>query len=139
MQDYHLDLYYQDRLYKRTQDAYSLCLIGLFCSYFTIIAAAITAIANLPAAKKTPFYNHLLFVLLGTVYYTAAVGISVGIIIWVYRQHYISQGVFWMPLFCYLFFGLAPFIWWVVRFARGFKLLKNSRPLTNPYTPWMPK
>lgn len=134
---YQSETYYQDNTLKRVNDAYSLCLLGLFCSYLTILVAIGVAIANLPRTRGTPLHSHLKYIISGCVYYTLALGISIGVIYWTYQQHFLDHGKLWTPLTLYLFFGLVPFIWWIARFIRGLKLLKKKQAIANPLTPWL--
>lgn len=139
MQNYEQDDYYQHSFYKLTHDAYSLCLLGLFCSYFTILVAIVVAIYNFKRTKGTIFYTHLKYIIWGCAYYTIFLLGSIGVLVWTYRQHFFSQGFFWTPLITFLFFGLAPFIWWTIRFVRGINILKLGHHIQNPYTPWFGK
>lgn len=134
---YQQENYYQDSMFKRVNDAYSLCLLGLFCSYFTILAALAVTIANLERTRGSSLQSHLRYIMSGCVYYTVALSISISMIFWTYHQHFIDHGKLWTPLALYLFFGFAPFIWWVARFIRGLKILKQNRPIINPLTPWL--
>lgn len=137
MTPYDSENYFQHPLFKQANDAYSLCFLGLFLSYFTILLAVGFAIVGLNKDKERKYRSHFLYILCGCVYYTLYFAICLGVLYWTYQQHFIDQGKLWTPLFLYLFFGLSPFIWWVARFVTGWRLLQNGKDVRCPYTLWL--
>lgn len=138
MQHYEQEPYFQDPSLKRIHDAYSLCFLGLFLSYFTIIAAFIIALLHRPTVKNSYLLSHIDYILCGCVYYTAFIAASIGIIIWNYQQSFFSQGNLIVGGFLYIFFAFFPFVWWVRRFLRGLAYFKARQPIPQPYSPWRP-
>lgn len=132
------DPYFHNQALKRVNDAYSLCFLGLFLSYLTIIVAVIVAFLERPKVKNTYLLSHIDYILYGCLYYSLLLFGTIGIVIWNYQQSFFSQGNFFLGTFLYLLLFL-PFIWWIRRFIRGLQYLKRNKAISNPKSLWRPK
>ncbi len=137
MTNYRNEEYYRNPAYKVANDAYTLCLAGVFFSFLTIIAAFVVALWNRKKVGEGIYRSHLEYVIYGSVYYTVFVGVCVAAIFWTHQQQFLAHGRLFTPLFLYLGFGLAPFVWWIWRFVRGVKLLMRNIAVANPQTFWL--
>lgn len=138
MQSYEQDAYFNNLAFKRVNDAYSLCFLGLFLSYFTIILAFVLALYIRPQLKKSYLLSHVDYILYGCGYYSLFLFATIGVVIWNYKMSFFSQGNLFLGGFLYLsiFF---PFVWWIRRFIRGLAYLKRGQAIAKPHSPWRAK
>lgn len=139
MQHYEQETYFNNPTYKSIHDAYSLCFLGIFLSYFTIIAAFILTLVQRPKFKDSHITSHADYILFGCLYYTGFILAAIGIIYWNYQQSFFSQGNLIVGGFLYVFPAFFPFVWWIRRFIRGINYLKRGLAIPRPASPWRPK
>lgn len=127
-------------LYRHVHDAYSLMLISLVLSPLTLPPALILIFYRLPHSRDSYLRSHLLYILGNIVQLPFVLFAVVMAWRWMAAQAFFTaQGNIFPPLFVYPALVILPVAWWIWRFVRGYRLLKNGRGIARPLSPFKVK
>lgn len=135
----HEQRYRTDRAYKYASDNYSLCFLGIFLSYLTIVLAFCYALWQLFKHKEALYRSHFVYIACGCVYYTALMAACFGIAFLNYRAGLFTRGYLIFGVALYVVPAIFPFWWWVMRFVRGNSYLKQALAIPHPFLPTLPR
>lgn len=125
-----------DTLYRRTHDAYSLMLISLVLSLFTLPLALGIILYALPKTRGSYLRSHLLYLLGNLVQLVVVLTLVILAWRWTAAQAFVTvQGNIFPPLFIYPSLVILPLAWWIWRFVQGYRLLSAKQGIAQPFYP----
>ena len=146
MNNYESAEYYREPLLKQAHDIYSLFLIGALIGWLTIPLGSLFALLGYRRAQDALLKSHFRFQVFSSLWMIAM--ITVAVIGFIALRAFINpvscptNQVFmpprWSTLFI-VFYSLALYILWIVRFWRGYHILQNHMAVANSFTPWLPR